>query len=54
MFAKIREGIGVEGHPIQSRWLHCSVHEGMWEGAADGMQLDRLLDLFLDWADQKS
>ena len=51
-FAEIAEGIGAAGHPVQSHWLHCSVRDGVWEGAADGNQLNRLLALFLEWAEE--
>jgi hypothetical protein len=53
-FTKIAEGISEAGHPVQSHWLHCSVRDGVWEGAADGSQLSRLLALFLEWADEGS
>ena len=51
-FAEIADGIGEGGYPLQSHWLHCSVRDGVWEGAADGEQLNRLLALFLSWVDE--
>ena len=51
-FVEIAEGVGPDTHPYQSRWLHCSIRDGAWHGVGDETQLNRLLILFLDWADQ--
>lgn len=49
-FVELAEGVGEGGHPEKSRWVHCSVRDGAWQGAGDETQLARLLGVFLDWA----
>ena len=49
-FPEVAEGLGDGDHPKQSRWIHCSVRDGVWRGAGDETELDRLLTMFLDWA----
>jgi hypothetical protein len=50
-FMPIEEGTGSDGHPEQERWKACFVRDQQWHGAGDGSQLEKLLDVFLDWAD---
>jgi Immunity protein 53 len=50
-FTAIDEGTGNDSRPEEPKWLACSVRDQQWQGAADESQLERLLTLFLDWAE---
>ncbi|MCC7418876.1 MAG: immunity 53 family protein [Planctomycetaceae bacterium] len=49
-FIEVSEGVGIDCHPVQSRWIHCAVRDGAWRGAGDEQQLLRILKLFLEWS----
>ena len=49
-FDSVNEGIGDKQHPERSRWISCQVRDGVWKGAGDETQLERLLKIFLDWS----
>ncbi|HET6573389.1 MAG TPA: immunity 53 family protein [Fimbriiglobus sp.] len=49
-FTPVAVGVGASDHPDQPRWFHCTVLDGVWQGAGDETQLVRLLEVFLDWA----
>lgn len=49
-FTPLEEGTGNEGHPELPRWISCFVRDGIWHGAGDESQLERMLVVFVDWA----
>jgi len=49
-FIPVSENIDPGGHPCASRWLHCSIADGQWQGAGDETRLDEILEIFLTWA----
>ena len=53
-FSPTEEGTGSDGHPEQTKWIACFVRDGAWNGASDESQLDRILTVFLDWAEAPS
>ena len=53
-FVDVVEGIGLESHPEQSQWVHCSVRDKVWQGACDSTQLGRVLKIFLDSSDERT
>ncbi|MDZ4687168.1 MAG: immunity 53 family protein [Planctomycetaceae bacterium] len=50
-FQGISEGVDKGNHPVRPRWIHCSLQNGVWQGASDETQLTRLLEVFLNWAE---
>lgn len=40
--------------PDMSNWIHCKVERGVFEGACGPFDLDRLITIFVDWADVAS
>lgn len=50
-FEPVAEGLSVEGWPNSERWIQCSVGDNLFHGAGDSQQLQRILKIFLDWAD---
>ncbi len=51
-FDRVAEGVDDQGSPRGARWLHCQVSDRVWQGAGDETTLQRLLNLFLDWAER--
>jgi hypothetical protein len=51
-FTPIRENIRPDGFPVGPRWIDCRVADGMWSGAGDETKLERILDIFLSWAER--
>jgi hypothetical protein len=50
-FVSVSENVDDNGFQKADRWLHCRVQDGVWEGAGDETQLERILELFLNWAE---
>ena len=51
-FPEIRENVDASRHAQGPRWLNCRVEELTWHGAGDETQLERILELFMDWAEK--
>ena len=49
-FAKIAEGVDARDFPLGPAWFACSVKDDVWHGAGDQAQLERILQVFLAWA----
>ncbi|WP_052594098.1 Imm53 family immunity protein [Luteipulveratus mongoliensis] len=47
-FEEIEEGVGATP---QDRWFCCYIEQGVWKGAGDETQLERIIETFLDWAE---
>lgn len=50
-FTELAEGVNEQRFPLGPRWLSCRVEGGTWHGAGDETQLERILDVFLAWAE---
>lgn len=50
-FAELAEGVDSQRFPLGSRWLSCRVEGSTWHGAGDETQLERILEVFLAWAE---
>lgn len=51
-FTEIAEGVDVRRFPQGSHWLSCYNENGIWQGAGDATQLERILEVFLAWAEE--
>jgi hypothetical protein len=51
-FAPVSEGVGHDGFPAGPRWIDCRMSEGKWSGAGDETKLERILEIFLSWAER--
>ena len=51
-FKEIAENVNAERFAQGPRWLCCRVERGVWHGAGDETTLGRILDIFLEWAEQ--
>ena len=40
--------------PDMSSWIHCKVESDVFEGACGPFDLDKLITMFVDWADAAS
>jgi hypothetical protein len=50
-FEPVSENINPKGFPAGSRWLDCRISDGRWSGAGDETKLERILEIFLSWAE---
>jgi len=50
-FKEILEGIDKNGHPDSDIWIHCKVIGNKFKGAGDPTKLDRIIEIFLMWAE---
>jgi hypothetical protein len=50
-FQRIAENVDTAGFQQGQRWLDCKITDGAWEGAGDETKLERILDVFLSWAE---
>ena len=50
-FTELAEGIDSQRFPLGSRWLSCRIEGNTWHGAGDETQLERILEIFLSWAE---
>ena len=51
-FTEIAEGVNSQGFALGPRWLNCRVEKNTWQGAGDETTLERILELFLAWAEE--
>lgn len=51
-FAEIRENVNDERFAQGPRWFNCRVEGSTWHGAGDETQLERILKVFLEWAEK--
>ena len=50
-FERIAENVDDAGVQQGTRWLDCKITDGVWEGAGDETKLERILEVFLSWAE---
>ena len=50
-FHRIAENVDDVGLPRGRHWFDCSVKDGQWHGAGDETALERILETFLQWAE---
>ncbi len=51
-FAEIAEGVDADRFAVAPGWLSCHVENGTWHGAGDAGKLERILEIFLAWAEE--
>jgi hypothetical protein len=51
-FTEIAEGVDAQRFALGSHWLSCRIENGTWHGAGDETKLERILEVFLAWADE--
>jgi hypothetical protein len=51
VFTPVTENVNPKGSPEAPRWIHCRVSDGKWSGAGDETELERILEIFLSWAE---
>lgn len=51
-FARLAEDVDDDGFQQGPRWLDCKLIDGVWNGAGDETKLERILDIFLAWAER--
>lgn len=52
-FARIAENVDDAGFQQGPRWLDCKITDGVWDGAGDETTLERILGVFLSWAEAR-
>jgi hypothetical protein len=50
-FEPLSENVDHRGHPAGPRWIDCRVLDGQWSGSGDETKLERILEIFLSWAE---
>lgn len=50
-FSEIAEGVDEQRFALGSRWLSCYTENGTWHGSGDETKLERILEVFLAWAE---
>ena len=51
-FAEVAEGIDAQRFALGPLWLSCRVEGDTWHGAGDETKLERILEVFLVWAER--
>jgi hypothetical protein len=51
-FGRVAENVGAGGFQEGPRWLDCHVTDGVWDGAGDETKLEKILEVFLSWAER--
>jgi Immunity protein 53 len=51
-FTEIAEGVDARRFALGSYWLSCRIENGTWHGAGDETKLERILEVFLAWAEE--
>ena len=51
-FTEVSEGVDAQKFALGSSWLACRVDSGTWHGAGDEAKLERILEIFLNWAEE--
>lgn len=50
-YLEIAENVNAAHFAQGPEWLNCRIEDGTWHGAGDQTKLERILELFLDWAE---
>jgi hypothetical protein len=50
-FERIAENVDASGFQVGTLWLDCKIIDGAWYGAGDETKLERILEIFLFWAE---
>jgi Immunity protein 53 len=50
-FPAIAEHVNSSGVQLGPRWMQCRVEDGIWHGAGDETALERIVAIFLEWAE---
>ena len=50
-FTEIAEGVDARRFAQGPDWMSCRSEDGVWHGAGDGTKLERILEIFLAWAE---
>ena len=50
-FSPIAEGVDAQGFALGADWLSCHTENDIWHGAGDEAKLERILEIFLAWAE---
>lgn len=50
-FTEISEGVDARCFALGTHWLSCYTENGTWHGAGDETKLERILEVFLAWAE---
>ena len=50
-FRELAEGVDGQRFALGPQWLSCRVDAGTWHGAGDETKLERILEIFLAWAE---
>jgi hypothetical protein len=50
-FTEIGEGVDAQRFAQGPAWLSCRSENGVWHGAGDEAKLERILEIFLTWAE---
>ena len=51
-FTDFAEGVDAQRFPLGSHWLCCHIENSIWHGAGDETKLERLIEIFLTWAEE--
>jgi Immunity protein 53 len=51
LFTEIAEGMDVKRFAQLPHWMSCRIVDGVWHGAGDEARLERILEIFLAWAE---
>lgn len=51
-FNEIAEGVNEHRCGQGPRWISCYTENGVWHGAGDELKLERILAIFLNWAEE--
>lgn len=52
-FERVAENVDEANFQKGDRWLACDVTDGVWNGAGDETKLERILEVFLSWAERQ-
>lgn len=52
-FERVAENVDEANLQKGTRWLVCHVTGGVWNGAGDETKLERILEVFLSWAERQ-
>ena len=50
-FPEISEGVDAQRFALSPDWMSCRSEDGVWHGAGDETKLERILEIFLAWAE---
>jgi hypothetical protein len=50
-FIRVAENVDAEGWQRSEQWLDCHIAEDVWSGAGDENKLERIVEIFLSWAE---